>query len=132
MKKLISEKKEKGVIKLTLEETKNLENTLNRFLGQKYSWWIEISLHNLEYRPTSTHLTLSGNLKVNNDWFWKQWREYHYSVYPENDEISIGDVIGGHFAAELADRIKTISTMTLGVYVDRFSWYTLYLTPIET
>ena len=65
------------MIRLTKDEIKAIESVLNRRLTSKYDWFKGISINKIYYKPgDSSYFTIVGEIKVDETWGYKQWKEY--------------------------------------------------------
>jgi hypothetical protein len=113
-------------------EVKTLNRILNITLKKKFDWVIGINIMFIEktnfgiQRPK-----LSGVLKVDQDWFGKQWTKFNYSLVPNPNQNNISIVempaIEGVLAIELSEIIKTGLSITFGDTIDGFQWFDLYI-----
>jgi hypothetical protein len=112
-------------------EVDSLNKILNMLLNKKFDWFIEVKIIFLETKKTNIKVPkLNGIIKVDEDWFAKQWREYHYSApipEPNIEDISIGDIVGGSLAAEISEEITKGLQLTISSSVEGFQWMNLYI-----
>lgn len=133
IKKTLNEQKSKRTVYTIYShpEVKILNRILNSVLKQKYNWFIEINVIFIEKNNYGIQRPkLSGVLKVDEDWFGEQWRKFHYSLpipNPNEEDVSIGDIVGGAQALDLSETIKTVLSMAFGEIIDGFQWVDLYV-----
>lgn len=112
-------------------EVKMLNKLLNYSLKKKYDWFIEIKILFVHKRDTGVQTPqLSGIFIVDEDWYGKKWREYHYSSpIPDTqiEDVQIGDIIGGKLASELSDEFKTILSFVFNDIIERFQWHNIFI-----
>jgi hypothetical protein len=107
-----------------------LNKILNLTLKKKFDWFIEIKVIFLETSKNFTNPRLNGIIKVDEDWYGKQWMEYHYSEPipdPQTEDISLGDIIGGPTAYNIAEKIKEGLTFAFSKNIESFQWINLYI-----
>lgn len=120
--------RQKVVYSFEDEKVIALNKILNLTLKKKFDWFIEIKVIFLETSKNFTTPSLNGTIKVDEDWYGEQWREYHYSEPipdPQTEDISIGDIIGGPTAYSIAEKIKEGLTITLSKNIESFQWINL-------
>jgi hypothetical protein len=115
----------------THPEVKTLNRILNSVLKKKYDWFIGINIIFLEKNDFGIQRPkLAGVLKVDEDWFGEQWRKFYHSTpvpNPNQEDVSIGDIVGGAQALELSESIKTVLSIAFGDIIDGFQWIDLYV-----
>ncbi len=74
---------------------------INKIIPKSFSWFKEIEINNISYSEFSNTLTIYGELKVDEEWGAKHWRQYYeYKDFPSNsgweeeDPVRLGDIIG--------------------------------------
>ena len=79
------------------------ESHLNSVLSRSYNWFHDISINKLEYNSHS-NLRIDGDILVDGNWFYNQYKEYHYFSNvpdPNLEKVFIGDIIGKLLADEI-------------------------------
>ena len=108
-----------------------LNKMLNLLLKRKFDWFNEINIMFLEITKTNTKVPkLNGIIKVDEDWYGTQWRDYNYSrPIPDTnvEDISIGDIVGGKLADEIAQEIIKGLQIVISSSIKGFQWFNLYL-----
>ena len=108
-----------------------LNKMLNLLLKRKFDWFNEINIIFLEITKTNTKVPkLNGIIKVDEDWYGTQWRDYNYSrPIPDTnvEDISIGDIVGGKLADEIAQEIIKGLQIVISSSIKGFQWFNLYL-----
>ena len=108
-----------------------LNKMLNLLLKRKFDWFNEINIMFLEMTKTNTKVPkLNGIIKVDEDWYGTQWRDYNYSrPIPDTnvEDISIGDIVGGKLADEIAQEIIKGLQIVISSSIKGFQWFNLYL-----
>ena len=132
IKKTLNEHKSKRTVYIySHPEVKRLNRILNSVLKKKYDWFDGITIVFLEKNDFGIQRPkLAGVLKVDEDWFGEQWRKFHYSLpipNPNEEEVSIGDIVGGSQALDLSESIKTVLSIAFGEIIDGFQWVDLYV-----
>lgn len=113
-------------------DVKILNRVLNMFLKNKYDWLIEIKvifLENYLNHGDIVRMQLCGVIKVDEEWFAKQWREFHYSAPmpdPNQEDISFGTIIGGKFSWELYGDFKTAINLALPKEIERIELHNMF------
>ena len=108
---------------------------MNKILTKKYKWFKRIVITELKYSVNGKHINPVGEIYVDSDWAYDQWREYHYSTpFPdlENDnyDISFGDFIGGELSKDLQNDFKSLFSVIAGEKTPKymsFSWLGIQL-----
>jgi hypothetical protein len=97
------------------EDYSNIESAINKIIPKSFSWFKEIEIDNISYSEFSNTLTIYGELKVDEEWGAKQWREYYeYKPFPSNsgweeeDPVRLGDIIGKGELDDLNDELELI------------------------
>lgn len=97
------------------EDYSNIESAINKIIPKSFSWFKEIEINNISYSELSNTLTIYGELKVDEEWGAKQWREYYeYKPFPSNsgweeeDPVRLGDIIGKLEIDDLNDQMEVI------------------------
>jgi len=97
------------------EDYSNIESAINKIIPKSFSWFKEIEIDNISYSEFSNTLTIYGELKVDEEWGAKQWREYYeYKPFPSNsgweeeDPVRLGDIIGEGELDDLNDELELI------------------------
>ena len=97
------------------EDYSNIESAINKIIPKSFSWFKEIEIDNISYSEFSNTLTIYGELKVDEEWGAKQWREYYeYKPFPSNsgweeeDPVRLGDIIGKGELDDLNDQMEVI------------------------
>jgi hypothetical protein len=97
------------------EDYSNIESAINKIIPKSFSWFKEIEINNISYSEFSNTLTIYGELKVDEEWGAKQWREYYeYKPFPSNsgweeeDPVRLGDIIGKGELDDLNDELELI------------------------
>jgi hypothetical protein len=97
------------------EDYSNIESAINKIIPKSFSWFKEIEIDNISYSEFSNTLTIYGELKVDEKWGAKQWREYYeYKPFPSNsgweeeDPVRLGDIIGKGELDDLNDELELI------------------------
>ena len=108
-----------------------LNKMLNLLLKRKFDWFNEINIMFFEMTKTNTKVPkLNGIIKVDEDWYGTQWRDYNYSrPIPDTnvEDISIGDIVGGKLADEIAQEIIKGLQIVISSSIKGFQWFNLYL-----
>ena len=108
-----------------------LNKILNLLLKRKFDWFNEINIMFFEMTKTNTKVPkLNGIIKVDEDWYGTQWRDYNYSrPIPDTnvEDISIGDIVGGKLADEIAQEIIKGLQIVISSSIRGFQWFNLYL-----
>ena len=111
------------------EQLKSLNTVLNRVLKKKYDWFDKINVVFYEQKKDGVP-KINGVIYVDEEWYYKMWREYHYSTNPVNpniEDISIGDIIGGKMANDLRDDIVNSLSFVFGENIKGFQWFNIYV-----
>ena len=111
------------------EELKSLNLVLNRVLKKKYDWFDKINIVFYEKKNNGVP-KMNGVIYVDEEWYYKMWREYHYSTNPVNpnvEDVSIGDIIGGKIANDLRDDIVKLLSFVFGENIKGFQWFNIYV-----
>jgi len=111
------------------EQLKSLNTVLNRVLKKKYDWFNKINVVFYEQKKDGVP-KINGVIYVDEEWYYKMWREYHYSTNPVNpniEDISIGDIIGGKMANDLRDDIVNSLSFVFGENIKGFQWFNIYV-----
>jgi len=97
------------------EDYSNIESAINKIIPKSFSWFKEIEIDNISYSEFSNTLTIYGELKVDEEWGAKQWREYYeYKPFPSNsgweeeDPVRLGDITGKGELDDLNDQMEVI------------------------
>ena len=97
------------------EDYSNIESAINKIIPKSFSWFKEIEIDYISYTEFSNTLTIYGELKVDEEWGAKQWREYYeYKPFPSNsgweeeDPVRLGDIIGKGELDDLNDELELI------------------------
>ncbi len=97
------------------EDYSNIESAINKIIPKSFSWFKEIEINSISYSEFSNTLTIYGELKVDEEWGAKQWREYYeYKPFPSNsgweeeDPVRLGDIIGKGELDDLNDELELI------------------------
>jgi hypothetical protein len=97
------------------EDYSDIETVINKIIPKSFSWFKEIEIDNISYSEFSNTLTIYGELKVDEEWGAKQWREYYeYKPFPSNsgweeeDPVRLGDIIGKGELDDLNDELELI------------------------
>jgi hypothetical protein len=97
------------------EDYSNIETAINRIIPKSFSWFKEIEIDNISYSEFSNTLTIYGELKVDEEWGAKQWRQYYdFKPFPSNsgweeeDPVRLGDIIGKLEIDDLNDQMEVI------------------------
>jgi hypothetical protein len=97
------------------EDYSNIESAINKIIPKSFSWFKEIEIDNISYSEFSNTLTIYGELKVDEGWGAKQWRQYYdYKPFPSNsgweeeDPVRLGDIIGKGELDNLNDELELI------------------------
>ncbi len=107
---------------------KDYSKLVNALFSKKYSWFKKIDIDNviynkLKYKPS--FLNLKGTIYVDSDWGHKQFREYYYDLaFPEDTELSFGDIMGGDLSKEIQDDFKTIFSSLYGTQIPTYMSFT--------
>ena len=101
--------------KTSKEDYSDIETVINKIIPKSFSWFKEIEIDNISYSEFSNTLTIYGELKVDEEWGAKQWREYYeYKPFPSNsgweeeDPVRLGDIIGKGELDDLNDELELI------------------------
>ncbi len=88
---------------------------INKIIPKSFSWFKEIEINNISYSEFSNTLTIYGELKVDEEWGAKHWRQYYeYKDFPSNsgweeeDPVRLGDIIGKEELDDLNDQMEVI------------------------
>ena len=81
-----------------------MEVVLNKFL-KKYDWFKKIEIDSIGYSEGADgHFAIDGDIFVDEDWLYNQWREYNYSApFPDLNDKDLGDFVGGDLSKKLRD-----------------------------
>jgi hypothetical protein len=97
------------------EDYSNIESAINKIIPKSFSWFKEIEIDNISYSEFSNTLTIYGELKIDEEWGAKQWREYYkYIPFPSNsgweeeDPVRLGDIVGKGELDDLNDQMEVI------------------------
>jgi hypothetical protein len=97
------------------EDYSDIETVINKIIPKNFSWFKEIEIDNISYSEFSNTLTIYGELKVDEEWGAKQWRQYYeYKPFPSNsgweeeDPVRLGDIIGKLEIDDLNDQMEVI------------------------
>jgi hypothetical protein len=97
------------------EDYSDIETVINKIIPKSFSWFKEIEIDNISYSEFSNTLTIYGELKVDEEWGAKQWRQYYdYKPFPSNsgweeeDPVRLGDIIGKLEIDDLNDQMEVI------------------------
>jgi hypothetical protein len=97
------------------EDYSDIETVINKIIPKSFSWFKEIEIDNISYSEFSNTLTIYGELKVDEEWGAKQWREYYeYKPFPSNsgweeeDPVRLGDIVGKGELDDLNDQMEVI------------------------
>jgi hypothetical protein len=101
--------------KASKEDYSDIETVINKIIPKNFSWFKEIEIDNISYSEFSNTLTIYGELKVDEEWGAKQWRQYYdYKPFPSNsgweeeDPVRLGDIIGKLEIDNLNDQMEVI------------------------
>ena len=101
--------------KASKEDYSDIETVINKIIPKSFSWFKEIEIDNISYSEFSNTLTIYGELKVDEEWGAKQWRQYYeYKPFPSNsgweeeDPVRLGDIIGKLEIDDLNDQMEVI------------------------
>ena len=101
--------------KTSQEDYSDIETVINKIIPKSFSWFKKIEIDNISYSEFSNTLTIYGELKVDEEWGAKQWREYYeYKPFPSNsgweeeDPVRLGDIIGKGELDDLNDELELI------------------------
>ena len=101
--------------KTSKEDYSDIETVINKIIPKSFSWFKEIEINNISYSEFSNTLTIYGELKVDEEWGAKQWRQYYeYKPFPSNsgweeeDPVRLGDIIGKGEIDDLNDQMEVI------------------------
>jgi hypothetical protein len=97
------------------EDYSNIESVINKIIPKSFSWFKEIEINSISYSEFSNTLTIYGELKVDEEWGAKQWREYYeHKPFPSNngweeeDPFRLGDITGKGELDDLNDELELI------------------------
>jgi hypothetical protein len=97
------------------EDYSDIETVINKIIPKSFFWFKEIEIDNISYSEFSNTLTIYGELKVDEEWGAKQWRQYYdYKPFPSNsgweeeDPVRLGDIIGKGELDDLNDELELI------------------------
>ena len=97
------------------EDYSDIETVINKIIPKNFSWFKEIEINSISYSEFSNTLTIYGELKVDEEWGAKQWREYYeYKPFPSNngweedDPFRLGDITGKGELDDLNDELELI------------------------
>jgi len=100
--------------KTSKEDYSDIETVINKIIPKNFSWFKEIEIDNISYSEFSNTLTIYGELKVDEEWGAKQWRQYYYYTFPSNsgwekeDPVRLGNIIGKLEIDDLNDQMEVI------------------------
>jgi hypothetical protein len=101
--------------KTSKEDYSDIETVINKIIPKSFSWFKEIEIDNISYSEFSNTLTIYGELKVDEEWGAKQWRQYYdYTPFPSNSgweeesPVRLGDIIGKLEIDDLNDQMEVI------------------------
>jgi hypothetical protein len=114
--------------KTSKEDYSDIETVINKIIPKSFSWFKKIEIDNISYSEFSNTLTIYGDLKVDEEWGAKQWRQYYdykpFKPFPSNSGFRLGDIIGKLEIDDLNDQMEfivsavgnysTIDTIRLG------------------
>lgn len=80
-----------SIIKLSPIETSQLELMLNTLMPKEFDWWIECEVLYVKLVVKKAFIVLK--LKLDGEWAYKSFREFHYSS-SFDDELTLGDIVG--------------------------------------
>ncbi len=110
------------------EDFSNIESAINKIIPKRFSWFKEIEINSISYSEFSNTLTIYGELKVDEEWGAKQWREYYeYKPFPSNsgweeeDPVRLGDIIGKGELDDLNDELELILSSVGGYSINNHS-----------
>jgi len=101
--------------KTSEEDYSDIETVINKIIPKSFSWFKKIEINNISYSEFSNTLTIYGELKVDEEWGAKHWRQYYeYKDFPSNsgweeeDPVRLGDIIGKEELDDLNDQMEVI------------------------
>ena len=101
--------------KTSKEDYSDIETVINKIIPKSFSWFKKIEIDNISYSEFSNTLTIYGELKVDEEWGAKQWRQYYdYKPFPSNsgweeeDPVRLGNIIGKLEIDDLNDQMEVI------------------------
>jgi hypothetical protein len=101
--------------KTSKEDYSDIETVINKIIPKSFSWFKKIEIDNISYSEFSNTLTIYGELKVDEEWGAKQWRQYYdYTPFPSNsgwegmDPARLGDIVGKGELDDLNDQMEVI------------------------
>jgi hypothetical protein len=101
--------------KSSKEDYSDIETVINKIIPKSFSWFKKIEIDNIWYAEFSNTLTIYGELKVDEEWGAKQWRQYYdFKPFPSNsgweeeDPVRLGDIIGKLEIDDLNDQMEVI------------------------
>ena len=109
------------------------ESHLNSVLSRSYNWFHDISINKLEYNSHS-NLRIDGDILVDGNWFYNQYKEYHYFSNvpdPNLEKVFIGDIIGKLLADEIRNKIRLVYGGVTQRVANVISFNTLYVSVFE-
>ena len=109
------------------------ESLLNSVLSRSYDWFHNILINKLEYNSHS-NLRIDGDILVDGNWFYNQYKEYHYFSNvpdPNLEKVFIGDIIGKLLADEIRNKIRLVYGGVTQRVANVISFNTLYVSVFE-
>jgi len=112
-------------------EVINTNILLKHFLKKKYDWVIDLNLVFVTVRESRTdrdynEIVLDGVIKVDEDWYENQWREYNYSfpIPDPNDDrdVVLGELLGGESAMKFNSECRKAITLSLKRQIQGLFW----------
>ena len=112
-------------------EVVNSNTILKHILKKKYDWVIDVNLVFITVRESRTdrdynEIVLDGVIKVDEDWYGNQWREYNYSLPipdPNDDrDVVLGELLGGELAMKFNSECRKAITLSLKRQIQGLFW----------
>lgn len=115
-------------------EVVNSNTILKHILKKKYDWVIDVNLLFITVRESRTdrdynEIVLDGVIKVDEDWYGNQWREYNYNfpIPDPNDDrdVVLGELLGGELAMKFNSECRKAITLSLKRQIQGLFWSSL-------
>jgi len=112
-------------------EVVNSNTILKHILKKKYDWVIDVNLVFITVKESRTdrdynEIVLDGVIKVDEDWYGNQWREYNYSLPipdPNDDrDVVLGELLGGESAMKFNSECRKAITLSLKRQIQGLFW----------
>jgi hypothetical protein len=90
---------------------------LNKILTKKFNWWIDSDVEDIRV-STKNNYFINLKLKIDSDWAYKSFKEYHYSSSFPDLEVSplyLGDIVGEDLMSEVKLEIYKCLIFVTGI-----------------